>query len=419
MDKFECNECGMSRRGFIKSGAIALLGFAIGPRFLERAVAATPGSRNKVLVAIFQRGAADGLSMVVPYGDTNYYSVRSSIAIPQPGRGPESAVDLDGFFGLNPALSPLKPIWDAGHLAIVHASGSPDGSRSHFDAQDYMESGLPGRSTPDGWLNRAMQAQPMPGQTAFRAVALSPVMPRTLRGTFPAVAMTDVNSFAIRDRGNNVAARGFEGMYDQTVNDVLHGTGRETFTAIKMLHDKIGKGPYQPANGAQYPRNPLGRSLGEIARLIKADVGLEVAFTDMGGWDTHANQGNGRGRLAANLRGFGDALAAFYQDLGDRMGDVVVLTMTEFGRMVKENGSGGTDHGHASCNFVMGGPVHGRKVYGQFPGLAPEQLYQGRDLAVTTDFRNVFSEICSSHLGIRDLRNVFPGFTPTAHLGLV
>lgn len=416
----ECADCTVTRRSFLKSGALAMVGLALSPSFLTRAVAATPQASGKVLVAIFQRGAADGLNMVVPHGDAGYYAVRRSIAVQRPGGGEEACIDLDGFFGLHPELKPLKSIWDQGHLAIVHASGSPDTSRSHFDAQDYMESANPGRSLPDGWLNRCLQAQPEPGATTFRGVALSPTLPRTLRGAYPTVAMPDIRQFSIQAPGAAVAAsKGFESMYEDSVNTVLRGTGKETFAAIKMLQDRLGKGAYQPANGAQYPRGPFGQAMGQIAALIKGNVGLEVAFADIGGWDTHAAQGAGRGRLAGRLNEFGAALAAFYQDLGDRMQDVCVVTMTEFGRMVKENGSGGTDHGHASCNFILGGAVRGRKVYGQWPGLAPEQLYENRDLAVTTDFRQVFAEMSQGFLGVRDVQRVFPGWQPGRPLGIV
>jgi uncharacterized protein (DUF1501 family) len=370
------------------------------------------GKDRPILIAIFQRGAADGLSMVIPFGDRNYYSARPQVAVPEPKRGnPEAAIDLNGFFALHPALAPLKPIYDAGHLAIIHAVGSPDSTRSHFDAQDYMETATPGdKNTADGWLNRYMQAKNVPQASPFRAVAFSPVLPRTFMGRAPAIAMTDIDDFDVRGgRNAGQLARGFEALYAQSHADILHGTGKGAFEAVKVLK-KADPRRYQPASGVGYPRTAFGRALLQTAQLIKADVGLEIAFMNIGGWDTHANQGSARGQLANRLRELSDGLAALHRDLGDVMRQVVVLTMTEFGRMVQQNGSGGTDHGHASCLFVLGGPVKGGKVYGTWPGLAPEQLYEGRDLALTTDFRDVFAEVAVRHLSGSNLRLIFPGF---------
>jgi uncharacterized protein (DUF1501 family) len=392
--------CG-TRRAFMKSGALALLGLGSVPRFLVRtACAQSPGARPKVLIAIFQRGAVDGLSMVVPHGDPSYYALRGSIAVARPTAGnAETTVDLDGFFGLHPAMAPLKPLWDDKRLAIVHACGSPDTTRSHFDAQDYMESGTPGvKSTQDGWLARGLSAAPAPGASPFRAVAMG------------AVADFDVKQDMGRPGGGVNARSGFESLYEQGVRDILHGTGRETFDAVKMLK-AANPQRFPPANGAQYPRGRLGESLRQIAQLIKADVGLEVAFADVGGWDTHANQGNERGQLAQRLTEFSQGLAALYRDLGDRMSDVVVLTMSEFGRTVRENGNRGTDHGHATAMLVLGGPVKGGRMVGPWPGLAREQLYEGRDLAVTTDFRHLFAEVAGRHLGVPTPAPLFPGFS--------
>lgn len=406
----------VTRRLFLKSSGLALVSFASAPSFLKRTVfgANLPatGKDAPILVAVFQRGAADGISMVVPFGDKNYYTVRPQIAIPQPKNGAaESALDLDGHFGLHPALAPFKPLYDAGGLAIVHAVGSPDNTRSHFDAQDYMESATPGRkATPDGWLNRYMQVNRRAGATPFRAVAFSSNLPRAMSGQAPAIAMTNVNEFAIRGgQANSQAANGFEQLYSQSSNDLLYGTGKDTFEAVKMLK-KANPQRYQPANGVNYPRSGFGQSLLQIAQLIKADIGLEVAFTDVGGWDTHANQGASRGQLANRLQDFAQSIAAFNNDLGDRMSNVVLMTMTEFGRTIRQNGSGGTDHGHSSCLFVMGGRVKGGKVYGEWPGLGNDQLYEGRDLALTTDFRNVFAEVAASHLGASNVGSIFPGF---------
>ncbi len=407
-----------TRRSFMKSGAMALLGLGSVPRFLVRtAYAEGRAARPKILIAIFQRGAVDGLSMVVPHGDRDYYDSRGSIAVARPAAGAADAtVDLDGFFGLHPAMQPLKPLWDDRHLSIVHACGSPDTTRSHFDAQDYMESGTPGvKTTQDGWLARGLQAVPAAPASPFRAVAMGPQLPRALRGDVAAVAMGTVADFDVKQDmgrmgGGTVNARhGFESLYEQGVKDILHGTGRETFDAVKMLK-AANPQRFAPDNGAQYPRGRLGDSLKQIAQLIKADVGLEVAFADMGGWDTHANQGNEKGQLAQRLAEFSQSLAALYRDLGDRMADVVILTMSEFGRTVRENGNRGTDHGHATAMLVLGGPVKGGRMAGSWPGLAREQLYEQRDLAVTTDFRNLFAEVAVRHLGVAATAPLFPGF---------
>ena len=408
----------VTRRLFLKSSGVALAGFAAAPSFLKRTVLAQglagAGTDRPIIIAIFQRGAADGVSMVVPFGDRSYASVRPQIAIPEPKSGnADSAIDLDGFFGLHPALSPFKAIYSAGHLAIVHAVGSPDNTRSHFDAQDYMESATPGRKgTPDGWLNRYMQTKKSLKATPFRAVAFSANTPRSLLGSAPAIAMTNISDFGVRaGQGNNQVAQSFEALYAQTGSDMLQGTGKEAFEAVKMLK-KANPQQYTASNGANYPRSPFGQSLLQIAQLIKADIGLEVAFADRSGWDTHANQGSSRGQLANQLQDFSLAIAALYQDLGDRMRNIVILTMTEFGRTIRQNGSGGTDHGHASCLFALGGPVNGGKVYGKWPGLAAEQLNEGRDLALTTDFRDVFSEVAARHMGAANLNLIFPGFNP-------
>ncbi len=386
--------------------------FGVGsvPTWLSRAVYAkdAPGQRKKILIAIFQRGAVDGLNVVVPHGEPAYYGLRPTIAIPRPDGTEQSAIDLDGHFGLHPALRSLKPLWDQRQLAIVEAVGSPDPTRSHFDAQDYMESGTPGlKATYDGWLNRAMrpEAQPSP----LRAVSLSPDLPRTLRGKNEALAIGNINDFQVKDAR---VATTFESMYGTSVDQILNGTGRETFDAIKIMQS-IQKTPYAPANNARYPGGRLGQSLQQIARIVKADVGLEVAFTDVGGWDTHVNEVGAQphvGQLANLLRDFGDALNAFSQDMGDRMADITVVTMSEFGRTVKENGNRGTDHGHANVMFVLGGNVRGGKVYGDWPGLEREQLYEGRDLNVTTDFRAVLSELVTKQMGNRQIATVFPGF---------
>jgi uncharacterized protein (DUF1501 family) len=408
----------MNRRFFLKSGGVALASIgmmSVAPSFLERAALAQTlsGTRRKTLIAIFQRGAVDGLSMVVPYGEKEYYDLRPSLAIAKPQAGnAESAIDLDGFFGLHPALASFKPLWDAKRLAIVDAVGSPANTRSHFDAQDYMESATPGvKSTRDGWLNRYLQSKPDERATPFRAVSMTQNLPRALQGRAGALAISNLADFTIRAGQYSQSVQGgFEGIYDKSVRDVLGGTGRETFEAVNYLK-KVNPSQYRPENGAQYPRSPYGNALLQIAQLIKAGVGLEIAFTDVGGWDTHVNQGNARGQLAFRLADFAAGISALAADLGKRMDDVVILTMSEFGRTARENGNRGTDHGHANAMFVIGNSVRGGRVYGDWPGLKSDKLYEGRDLALTTDFRDVFGEIALKHLGNGSLQTVFPGYT--------
>ena len=402
-----------TRRTFLKAGGCALVAYSSAPRFLMRTARAAETS-GKVLVAVFQRGAVDGLSMVMPYGDPGYAAARPSIGLqpPKPGES-ERAIDLDGFFALHPALAPLVPLWDSRALAVVHACGSPDTTRSHFDAQDYMESGTPGiKNTPDGWLARAIRTRSKRA-SPFRAVAMGPALPRTLQGDVGAISMQSIERFDVR-AGDPSARQSFEDLYEQGVRDVLHGTGRETFEAVKMLRS-ANAARIAPAHGAEYPRGPFGEAMRQIAQLVKAEVGLEMAFADIGGWDHHVNELGQRaseGQLANLLREYGQALNAFWQDLGDRMGEVVLVTMSEFGRTAHENGNRGTDHGHANCMFVMGGPVKGGRVYGRWPGLEREQLYERRDLALTTDFRDVLGELVAHHLGSSRIAGVFPGYTP-------
>jgi uncharacterized protein (DUF1501 family) len=415
----------VSRRYFMKQGGIALVGLSTMPAFLQRAVASTPGTGKKQLIVLFQRGAADGLNIVVPFAEPSYYRMRPTIAIPQPKRGGgDAAIDVDGFFGLHPSLAPLEPLFHKNQLAIVHAAGSPDPTRSHFDAQDYMESGTPGvKSTEDGWLDRAVSTVPEENASPFRAVAMGPNLPRMLQGKTGAIAVPDLRQFKVQPQSPamaNVVEGGFEAMYAQTVDHALHGTGTETFEAIDLLR-KIDTSKYPPENGADYPKNPIGQRLQQLGVMIKANIGVEVMFLDCGGWDNHVNEGGTQGQLANLLKDLGQSLAAFHQDMGDRMADIVVVTMSEFGRTAKENGNRGTDHGHANCMFVMGGDVKGGRVYGTWPGLGEHQLNEGRDLALTTDFRTVVSEILVGHLGVKDLAPVFPGFdsSPRKFTGLM
>lgn len=399
-----------NRRFFLRNGALAIAGTAAIPSFLVRSVLAeTATMRRGRLVVIFQRGAVDGLNVVVPYREKNYYSMRPTIAIPE-----KNVLDLDGFFGLHPSLAGFKPLYQSGQLAIVHAAGSPDMSRSHFDAQDYMESGTPGvKSTTDGWLNRALQSEDLRHHcehTAFRALALGAQVPRTLAGKVPALAIPNVNDFAVGGHGNtpSPAANAFEAMYSDSGDKVFHATGEETFEAVKMLR-ATDPAKYVPVPGAAYPTSEFGNRMKQIAQLLKANLGVEAAFTDVSGWDTHQNQGGVDGQLSNRLRDFSDSIAAFWRDIGDQGEDITVVTMSEFGRTARQNGTGGTDHGHANAMFVLGGRVRGGKVYGRWPGLSDHQLNEGRDLAVTTDFRAVLGEVVSKSIGANNFETIFPG----------
>lgn len=405
----------IDRRVFVKAGGLALVSLGLDPLFLARAVFAArrptvPPSNRPTLVCLFQRGAVDGLNMIVPHGESLYYRERPRIAIPA-----KDVIDLDGHFGLHPSLAPLKSLWDNKSLAVLHAIGSPDSTRSHFDAQDYMESGTPGlKATSDGWLNRYCSHDREHADTPFRAVAFGPQLPRILAGSAPSLAIDDLQAFGLRvpqDAARDRLTRAFEELYDGAGTGLLASSSREGFEAIQMLK-RADPTQYRPAGDIQYPPGRLGRTLLQIAQLIKADVGLEIAFADCTGWDTHVNQGSSEGQLSARLRELGLALSAFTGDLGDRMRNVVVLTMSEFGRTIRENGNSGTDHGHATAMLVAGGPVNGGRVLGRWPGLEMEQRFEGRDVPVTTDFRDLFGEILTRHLGATDLTPVFPGYAP-------
>jgi len=403
----------ISRRVFVKSGGLALFSLGMDPLFLDRAAYAlgrpSPlSAAQKTLVCLFQRGAVDGLNMIVPHGERAYYDERPRIAVPQ-----GDVIDLDGHFGLHPALAPLKRFWDDKTLAAIHAVGSPDSTRSHFDAQDYMESGTPGvKATADGWINRYCQHDREHQTGAFRTVAFGPELPRALAGSAPALAIDDLQAFGLRapqDAARDKLTRAFEALYEGAATGLLASSSREGFEAVQQLK-QANPTQYQPGNGAQYPRGKIGRALLQVAQLIRANVGLQIAFLDATGWDTHVNQGASEGQLAARLQELGGALAAFATDLGDGMRDVVVLTMSEFGRTIHENGNSGTDHGHATAMLLLGGAVDGGKMLGRWPGLDPAARFEGRDVAVTTDFRDLFGEVAARHLGGADLSSIFPGY---------
>jgi uncharacterized protein (DUF1501 family) len=408
-----------TRRGFIKAGGLALFGIGIGgiPTFLTEAVAGikAPGlfKRRKILVCVFQRGAMDGLMAVTPFTDQYLKAARPTLFMSAAkGVSNKPLLDLDGRFGLHPSLSAFEPMFRDKRMAIVHGIGSPNPTRSHFDAQDYMESGTPfAKGTSSGWLNRAVGLLGHEAATPFQAVSLTSSLPRSFYGDHPAVAISNIQDFNIQLRGSSagtsLASRSFEDLYDQTSSGLLKETGKESFEAIKMLQKADTKN-YKPANGAAYPNTSLGNSLKQIAQLIKMDVGLEVAFAESGGWDTHFNQGTDTGVFARNVNDLSNSIMAFWADMGTLQDDVTVMTMTEFGRTVRQNGTGGTDHGRASCNFILGNDVNGGRVHGKVDALAVENLADGRDLAVTTDFRSVFSEVADKHLKINNDRILFP-----------
>jgi len=437
----------MTRRLFVKSGALALVALGAPPGFVTRSLFARARRRlgGKSLVCVFQRGAVDGLNMVVPFGDPAYARARRSIAVAAPARASGSAaIDLDGYFGLHPALEPLADLYRRGDLAALHAVGSPHPTRSHFEAQDYMETAVPGdKSVADGWLNRALVAsspdgcaacrgrtladgrahaadhatgQRALGTATLRGVALAPALPKALRGSHPALAIPGLEDLGLPGGSEGAFAR----LWRAEEGDVVAGAADEAFEALARLRE-ADPGRYRSAPGVAYPRGRFGESLRQVAQLVKSDVGVEMAFVDIGGWDTHVAQGGAEGQLANRLSELGRGLRALHDDLGDRMEDVVVLTMSEFGRTVAENGSGGTDHGHATCMLAMGGSVRGGRVVGRWPGLGREALYEGRDLAVTTDFRDLFAEVAERHLGVAEVDRIFPGYRvdPDRYPGVV
>jgi len=402
----------------LKSSGLGLVALGAGgsPLFLHRttraAVAPAPYQRRRVLVTLFQRGAMDGLMAVTPFTDPHLKLLRPRLAMTAASAaGDDALIDLDERFGLHPALRAFIPYFKEKRLAIIHGVGSPDATRSHFDAQDYMETGTPGRkSTSTGWLNRAVGLLGHDA-TPFQSVALTPALPRALYGSAPALAIANLDDFSMQTAGampdGATAAQRLEALYRQTSQTLLRGAGSDTFEAIRVL-ESVREKPYRPAPGARYPTTPLGTSLRQIAQLIKADVGLEVAFAESSGWDTHVQQGTVRGSFARQATDLAAAVTAFWTDLGAHQDDVVLLTMTEFGRTVAENGAAGTDHGRASCLFVLGHAVDGGRIRGRVPELAPEHLEDRRDLPVTTDFRAVFAGVAGPHLGITQDDVLFP-----------
>jgi uncharacterized protein (DUF1501 family) len=408
----------MNRNAFIRQGALGLFAMGLGgiPGFIARAAnmdqQSRPFKKKRTLVCIFQRGAMDGLMAVCPYTDPNLKLLRPGLYM-SPSSAEGSLLDLDGRFGLHPALSPFASLFTEKRMAIVHGVGSPNNSRSHFDAQDYMESGIPFlKGTASGWLNRA---EGLLGQEGgpFRAVSMTNALPRSLFGENQALAISNLEDFALHAKGGpadlKVAQKSFEALYDVTSKDIVSHTGEQGFEAARVL-DVNAIRSYHPSGGAKYPDSQLGNALRQIAILIKMDVGLEIAFAESGGWDTHFSQGTTNGILARNLKDFAESITAFWSDLGTWQDEVTVMTMTEFGRTVHQNGTGGTDHGRASCLFIVGNNVTGGKVYNNIRSLAPGDLEDQRDLPVTIDFRSVFSKVAQVHLRLRDDQTLFPGW---------
>jgi uncharacterized protein (DUF1501 family) len=401
----------IGRRQFIRGAAmLAAAGIVmIGPQaWAARAIAGD--SNRKRLVVVFMRGAVDGLNLVIPYGDSQYYEQRPTIAIARGGDG--GLVDLDGHFGLNPALASLMPMWRDGTLAFIPACGSPDPTRSHFDAQDYMESGTPGiKSTGDGWMNRVMAA--LPGtHSPTEAVSLGPTVPRILSGPL-AVANVPLGRAAARPLplDNPKIEQAFDRLYNG--DDALSRAYNEGRVARQKLRIDLQQDMTAADNGAP-PPNGFSDDTARLARLIARDPSIRLAFLALGGWDTHVNQGAAKGQLANHLQPLGDGLASLVKDLGPAYDDTVILVISEFGRTVHENGNGGTDHGHGNVMWVMGGPVRGRRIYTQWKGLAPADLYQERDVPVTTDFREPIAAVLGTHMGLppSQINRIFPGRQP-------
>jgi uncharacterized protein (DUF1501 family) len=397
----------MNRRDFLQALALGTSGLIpIGQSAWAAAGSDTPGNQRKLIV-ILLRGAVDGLNVVVPYADANYYRLRPTIAISRPGQD-NGAIDLDGYFGLHPALASLSNLWQQRRLAFVHAAGSPDPTRSHFDAQDYLESGTPGRKgTGDGWLNRLLGVMPGPA-TPTRAVSIGAVMPRILAGRALA---TNIASGAAAARASVLdrpqVGSAFAQLYQG--DDKYSAMYRQAQLAHQEVMSSVDD-EMRMANGNAPLPNGFPGDAARLADLMRSNPKVQFAFMALGGWDTHANQGAATGQLANRLSPLGQGLAVLAQRLGPLFDDTVVVVMSEFGRTVHQNGNNGTDHGHGNVMWLMGGPVNGGKIHGQWQGLDEAQLYEGRDVPVTTDFRSVLAHVIERHLRLSDkqLRQVFP-----------
>lgn len=409
----------ITRRGVLRRAGALALGALTLPGWMPRVALAAHAPANAtsdLLVCVFLRGAADGLNLVVPHGDKDYYAARANLAIPQPKAGnKDAAIDLDGFFGLHPSLAPIKGLYDAGALAFVHAAGSPDPTHSHFDAMDFMERGTPGeKSITTGWIGRHLQQMATNNRSPFRAVGLGTNLQQSLRGPIPATALQSIADFHLQGDARQVQQiqNALAALYAGT--DLVEENGKQTLQALRDL-GKISADKYTPSGGAKYPDSVFGKAMANIAQLIKADLGVEVACVDLGGWDMHVQEEAQIARLADELA---KTLAAFYADLQDQMKRITLVAMSEFGRRVQENSNRGTDHGHGGVMFVLGGGIQGGKVYGDWLGLSKEKLYGPGDLEITTDFRDVLGEITQKRLGNSNLASVFPGYNTFKFRGL-
>ena len=396
----------MDRRSFIKTMGLTGVGLLPVGQSAWASVSPDPATKQKLIVVLL-RGAVDGLNVVVPYGDANYTRLRPSIAIPKPGQE-DGAIDLDGYFGLHPALASLQPLWQANKLAFVQAAGSPDPTRSHFDAQDFMESGTPGqKSTPDGWMNRLLGA--LPGTTTpTRGISMGPVMPRILAGS---MAATNIASGKAAGRptvlDRPVIGEAFARLYQG--KDEMSRAYQAGQQAHQEVMSSLEEEMRVADNGAPSP-NGFPSDASHMAALMRNDPRVQLAFVALGGWDTHANEGTAKGQLANHLAPLGQGLVTLAQQLGPVFDDTTIVVMSEFGRTVRQNGNNGTDHGHGNVMWLLGGRVAGRKVHGEWTGLDENQLYEGRDLPVTTDFRSVLAQVAERHLKLPDakLARIFP-----------
>lgn len=418
----------ISRSEFLKSAAasfatIATLPFQSKKLLPSMAVFAPAGQETAgdVLVVVFQRGGMDALNAVIPHAESAYYDQRPTLAIPEPSSGEDNAgIDLDGFFSLHPALRGLKDIWDEQDLAIIHAVGSPDPTHSHFEAMEFMERGTPGeKSISSGWLARHLETAAWENQSPFRAVGIGSMLQSALRGPITATTLKSISDFHLGRNETSDALAQFQQSITQLyrLGGDLDPNAATTLSAAEILRS-INANGYTPANNAEYPDTDFGQGLLQIAQMIKAEIGLEVAAIDIGGWDTHAAQGALDGDLPGLLLDFGDSLAAFYHDLGDLTQRVTVVTMSEFGRRVAENGSTGTDHGHGGVMFAIGKNVNGGQVFGAWPGLAPENLYGPGDLNSTTDYRDILSEVLQKRMRNDNLDYIFPSHSDPINLGV-
>ncbi len=417
--KKEISETNIDRRFFLGLSGGTLLGFALpGP---TRAAGVRGEGRKAgapLFVCIFLRGGADALNILPPYGEKRYYELRPTIAVPPPEKGGAGGViPLDGTFGLHPALAPLKPLYDDKRFAPIVDAGSPHPTRSHFEAQYFMDTAAPGnKGVRSGWLNRYLRLSRKP-KAPLRALAPQGLLPRSLRGDYPVLA------FPGRAGGRDLSRLldRFAPLYGPPSRgeerDPVLASGWETIQSLRRylaIQNKKVQAPPRP-----YPQGPLGPRLQAVAKIVAHGDPLEIACLDWGGWDTHTNEGGARGRLAGMLDHLGKSLAAFMEDLGPAAERALVLVQSEFGRTCKENGNGGTDHGHGGVMLLLGGPVRGGKVYGRWRGLEKNALYQGRDLPVTTDFRDVYAEILERHLGFPPPENFFPGYRPGKGPGIL